>query len=55
MAKQSINDPAVRHNSSGALIRALSALSGKAQGSALFIDLFCAALTTCATSSCPRS
>ena len=51
---QKVNDPAVRHTSSGALIRRFLPYLAKYKKT-LFIDLFCAAMTPCATSSCPRS
>ena len=54
MAKQNIKDPGAHHNSSGALIRRFLPYLAKHKA-VLFLDLFCAALTPCVTSSCPRS
>ena len=45
MAKQNIKDPGAHHNSSGALIRRFLPYLAK-QKAVLFLDLFCAALTT---------
>ena len=42
---QKVNDPAVRHTSSGALIRRFLSYLAKYKKT-LFIDLFCAAMTT---------
>ena len=42
---QKVNDPAVRHTSSGALIRRFLPYLAKYKKT-LFIDLFCAAMTT---------
>ena len=45
MAKQNIKDPGAHHNSSGALIRRFLPYLAKHKA-VLFLDLFCAALTT---------
>ena len=45
MAKQNIKDPGAHHNSSGALIRRFLPYLAKYKA-VLFLDLFCAALTT---------
>ena len=45
MAKKNINDPGAHHNSSGALIRRFLPYLAKYKA-VLFLDLFCAALTT---------
>ena len=54
MPKTTIRDPGAHHTSSGALIRRFLPYLAKYK-KVLFIDLFCAALTPCAISSCPRS
>ena len=45
MAKQNIKDPGAHHSSSGALIRRFLPYLAKHKA-VLFLDLFCAALTT---------
>ena len=54
MSKTKINDPGAHHAGSGALIRRFLPYLAKYKMT-LFLDLFCAALTTCVTSCCPRS
>lgn len=54
MPKTKTNDPGAHHASSGALIRRFLPYLANYK-MVLCLDLFCAALTTCAISCCPRS